>query len=477
MSAKICLTIIFLFGTLVLQAQEEWDLQKCIDYATENNIRIKQARLGEQVSENSLIQSKADLFPSVNGDMRYGVNFGKTIDPTTNAFVNQQLQTSSVGLSSSVTLFNGMRKINAIKQSRFDLLASQYSTQDLVDNISLQITSAYLQILMNIEELNSANERLRLSQEQVEQTQKLVDAGVLPEGNLYDVKAQLSNDSLNIVVAANSVELSKLNLALMLQLDDPTDFEIIVPEINVLDLTSLEEMNPENIYQTALTNQPSIKNSTYEIKSAEKDIQLTKGLHYPTLSFFYRFGTNHSSIGQRLIDNVVIENPVIGFVDDAQQTSVKSITDFNTPIFEDATLWQQYNDNLNQTLGFSLNIPVFNGFATRTAVRNAKLQLLNAQYNDQTVKDQLKNDVYIAYADAKAAFQKYFAASNNVNALNKSFEYVQKRFDLGAATTLDYSTARTNLTTAENTLISSKYDYLFKLKVLDYYLGNPITLD
>jgi len=469
------LAFLLLFPVFISNAQEKWDLKKCIEYALENNLQIRQSRLNEEASRNQLTQSKADFFPNLNADLSYGVNFGRSVDPTTYDFVNQRIQTSSLSGSSGITLFNGLNKINTLKQGKKDVLSSQYATEDIVNTVSLNITSSFLQILLNTEAQKTTEERLKLSSEQVANTQKLVDAGVLPEGNLFDVQAQQATDSFTYIVAKNAVELSKLNLAIMLQLDDPAAFDVLIPEINVTPPALLKNNSAENVYATALNNQASVKSASYAVESAEKSLLAMRGLYYPNLGFYYNLRTNHSSIAKRITADVDPQNILIGYVDDGSFTPVRTV--YNAPVYEKAPFLGQYNDNLNHTLGFSLTVPIFNGLQTRMAVKNMQLQTLKAKYALKAVQDKLKSDVYVAYADAKAAYQKFLAAQNSVSALNKSMEYVTKKFNLGAATTLEYSTASNNLLGAQSQLLQAKYDYIFKLKVLDFYLGNPITLE
>lgn len=469
------LAFLLLFTALNSSAQQKWTLEMCIQHALENNLQIKQTRLNEDASRNQLNQAYADFLPNLNADISYGLNFGRSIDPTTYDFVNQQIQTSSLSATSGVTLFNGLNKINTLNQRKYEVLAGKSATEDVANTISLNITSSFLQILLNTEAKKTADERLKLSNAQVEQTEKMVNAGVLPEGNLLDVLAQQATDSFTYIVALNGMELSKLSLAILLQLDNPELFDVEIPEITMGAPSVLKDKNAYAIYTTALGNQPSVKSANYSVFSAKKSLSAMRGLYYPSLSFFYNLRTNHSSIAKRITADVDPQNIIIGYVDDGTLTPVRTI--FNQPVYEDAPFLGQYSDNLYHTLGFSLAIPIFNQMQTRTAVKNMELQALRAEYNLKAVQDQLKSDVYVAYADAKAAYQRYLAAQNSVSALERSFEYVTKKFNLGAANTLEYSTASNGLLAAQSELIQSKYDYIFKLKVLDFYLGNPITLN
>lgn len=438
--------ILLFFSTAASAQDNVWDLKRCIDYAIENNIQIKLQELNEQLNQYQLAQSKAGVYPSLNGSANYSVNFGRNINPTTYQFVTQQIQTSSFGVTANVTLFSGLRQLNAIKQNQYDLTSAYYQTETTKNSVMLSITSAYLQILMGRESLKSMQEQLNTTNDQYQQTKTLVDAGALPEGDLYNMKAQLANDSLNLTLAQNSLDLSVLALKLMLQLEPSTEMEFTAPPVEVEMFDPPSPEGPEPIYDFALDNQPQILGAEFTVKSAEKSLAMAKGLHAPTLSLFGNVRTNYSSYEA---PPFVVRDP----------------------------FFTQLNHNFNQSVGISLTVPIFNGLATYTSVRTAKLQILQSQYQGQQVKDQLKQDIYSAYTDAMAALQKYNATLKNKEALETNFQYVEKRYNLGAATALEYSTARNNLTIAGINLINAKFDYIFKLKVLDFYQGKPIVLN
>ncbi|GIV34274.1 MAG: transporter [Chitinophagales bacterium] len=459
-----------------LAAQDKWSLERCIQFALENNIQIQQARISEQASRYMHTQAVADFLPSVNADAGYGVHMGRSIDPTTYDFVNQTIQTHSVSLNSGVTLFNGLRKINILRSSKYDLLSSEYASKDVADNVALNVTRLYLQILLSHEELKKATERLAIAVQQLDQTRKLFDAGTITEGNVLDVKAQLAADSLGLVIARNALELSKLNLALLLEVENPDLFEVETPEIDIVPPQVLAEKDAEGIYLIAEQNQPALQSARYALQGSQYRWAAARGLYYPSLSFFYTLRTTYSSIGKRTVGYTTVTDTLTGTLNGVP-FSLPLDLGISLPVMEDATFWQQYHDNFSQSLGLSLNIPLFNGLQVRTNVRNAKLNFIRAKYNLKNLQNQLRNEVHVAYTDAKAAYQKYLAAENSARALEKSFEYVTRKFNTGAATMLEYSTAGAALSAAQSEMLKAKYEYIFKLKVLDYYAGNPITLN
>ncbi len=442
----VCLFLLLSVGTSQLVAQEAWDLEKCINHAVNNNLQIKLQEISEQLSAYQLSQSKAGMYPSLNGSASYGINFGRSTDPTSNQFVTQRIQTSSFSLNSSVILFSGLTQLNNVQQNKFNLMASHFLTEETRNSVMLNVTAGFLQVLMSRENIKSQEVQISISLEQLDRSQKLVDAGVVPEGNLLNVKAQLANDSLNYINAVNNYDLAVLTLKLLLQVDPSTEIEFAQGDISIEQLLPDLLGGAETVYNTALGNQPQIKRVEFSLKAAEKGLLANKGLHSPTISLGANVRTNYSSYE---LPPFVIKDPY----------------------------FTQINNNLSQTIGVSMNIPIFNGLTTHYSIKNSHLQLERSRYQQQQVKDQLKQDVYKAYTDAKSAAKRYDASGKNVQALETAFSYTQSMFDLGAVNALDYSTAKANLAQAQVTLITAKYDYIFKVKVLDFYQGKPIKLE
>lgn len=427
-------------------AQETWDLEQCINHAVNNNLQVKLQEITEQLTAYQLSQSKANMYPTLNGTASYGVNFGRSTDPTTNQFVTQRIQTSGFSLNSSLILFSGLTQLNTIQQNKYSLLASQFQTEEVKNNVMLSVTAGFLQVLMSRENIKSQQEQINLSLEQLNRSQNLVDAGVVPEGNLLNVKAQLANDSLNLINAENNYDLAVLALKLMLQIDPAANIEFGQGDISLSSLSPDLLAGPEAVFNTAVGNQPQIKRMEFTVLAAEKGLMATKGLRSPTLALSGNIRTNYSSYE---LPPFVIREP----------------------------FFTQMNNNLSQTIGISLSIPIFNGLSTHYSIKNSQLQLERSKYLQQQVQDQLKQDVYQAYTDAKAAAKRYDATGKNVQALETAFGYTQSMFDLGAVNALDYSTAKANLALAQVTNITAKYDFIFKVKVLDFYQGKPIKLE
>lgn len=425
-------------------AQEQWSLEKCVQYALENNIQVKQQNLSIKTSENSLSTSKFALVPDLNGSASHNYTFGRAIDMGTNT-VSTDLQSTNVSISSSVTLFNGLRQYNNIKQSEINLMASIADADKLKDNIALNITSAYLQILYNIELVETNKRALQLSEEQTDRTSKLVSAGSLPEGNLLEIEAQRASDELNLVNAQNQLDISYLTLLQMLDLRDSENFEIVKPNIDGIQ-ASIPSASIQDIYLQAENTLPQIKGSALRVQSAERGISIAKGNRYPSLSLNASYGTG----GRKYLEP------------SAQYP--------NQPYSE------QFSDNASTSLGFSLNIPIFNGLQVEKNISNAKINLENAQLSLASEKNQLYKDIQQAYTDAIAAQKKLKATEKNKIALEESLRYTQNKFNVGMLNALDYTTARNKFTEAENSLLQAKYELIFKTKILQFYQGIPLSL-
>ena len=263
-------------------AQESWTLQECVDYAVKNNIQVKQTGLNVEIDEVNLTQSKADLLPNLNGYTGYSYNVGRSVNPFTNIIVDQPVSSQNASLSSSVTLFNGFQKMNTIKRNKLVLAASKYNYQDVQNDISLQVITAYMNILLNNELVENARLQLETTDLQLERTAKLVEAGALPESNLLEIRAQKANDELAIINAQNNIAIAKLNLKQLLQLPASEEINIAVPEVEAPDEEVFNESLPD-IYNTALEMQPDVKAAETLVESAEYDVSIAQGNRYPSI--------------------------------------------------------------------------------------------------------------------------------------------------------------------------------------------------
>ncbi|MHC1708457.1 MAG: TolC family protein [Bacteroidales bacterium] len=466
------LVVLTIFTFDVGMAQKSWTLQDCIEYALANNIQIKQQKLNLQLANDNLFQSKAAMLPTINGNFSHGYNYGKSIDRFTNTFATQRVQFDNFYASGQLTLFNGFQLLNTVAKNRINLKAGQYDVEKIQNDISLNLASAYLNILYNQEYLAIADDQLGLTRLQVDRVSKLVDAGTVAKSNLLNIEAQAANEELQLVNAQNSLDMAYLTLVQILDLKTRVGFDILRPQIEVpAQLPILEK--PQEIYSVAQSIQPQIKSAELKVESSVKDLSIARGYSSPTLTLSGSYGTGYSEASQRYVKTGMDTIP-IGFTLQNPQQLVYTLSEgyyLEKIPFED-----QINDNINKSLGFYLNIPLFNGLQTRTAIKRAKIGIENARLNLETEKNILFNDVQRSYADALAAIKKYQAAKKSVEAMKEAYFYTEQKFNVGVANSVDFNESKKNLAKSESDLLNAKYEYVFKRTVLDFYLGRPLEI-
>ncbi len=445
------LAVIFMtLASTTVFAQNIWTLEDCILYAFENNLQIKQQVLNTEYNENMLSQSRVSLAPDLNAGASHALSWGRALDQTTYEFTEEeQIMSSNMNITSSVTLFNGLQQYNTIKQNEFNLLASFQDLEKLKNDISLLIASAYLQILFNKELLGVAENQLETTRQHVERTRKLVEAGSLAKGSLLEIQAQEASEELNVINAQNQLDISFLTLTQILDLDSVGDFTIEIPEFE--DIATQEILLTVNsVYNDALSILPQIKSAEYQLESSLKGLDIARGNRAPTLNLNGSFGTGYSDIRERF-------NPA-------------------TLEMEPYPFSDQIQDNRSTTMSLGLRVPIFNGWMANTNISNAKLQVLNSRLALETEKNNLYKDIQQSYADAVAARKKYLATEEALVSMEESFMYTEQKFEVGLVNTVDYNTEKNRLTTTQSDLLQAKYDYIFRMKILDFYRGIPLSL-
>ena len=436
-------------------SQETWTLEECIQYALENNLQIKQAELSKEREGILLKQSQFERLPSLNGFASHSYNFGRTVDPFTNEFATERVQSNNFSMNSRLNIFNGFQRLNTIKRNRANLASSNYELEELKNDVSLNIANLYLQILFNRELLANAMNQKEVSEIQKGRISKMVEIGNLPQGSLLDIEAQIAAEELQIIQAQNQLDLSKLNLSQMMGVERPEDFQVAAPDIETITAKS-ELANPEGIYDFALQNMPEIKSAEFQILSAEKNYSIAKGGMSPSLSMNGSIGTGYSGARQELIGYTVGPDP--------------------QPIFRNKPFDTQLEENINYTIGLSLNIPIFNGWGIRSNIKQSQLNIESMIIALEEEKRQLWQNIQSAHQDAVAALKSYNAAEKSVLALEESFGYTQERFDVGLVNSFDYNNEKNKLINAQSELLQAKYEFIFKTQVLNFYQGNKISL-
>lgn len=453
-----------------LYLSQPWDLQECIAYAQVHNISVQQQQLNVKFAQANLLQSKGNFLPDVNGFASHTYNNGRTIDPFTNTFATSTVLSENFGIRSSYTLFAGMQNVNTYKQNQFALEANQYQVQQTQYDIGMNVASAYLNVLYTQEALELANQQSELTQGQVDRMQKLVEAGAQAKGSLLELQSQLANEDVNVVSAQNAVTMAYLNLTQLMNLDSATGFSIVKPSLAVPN-ESILSSTPDQIYAMAVTTLPAIKKAQMDFASANKGVAIAYGSVSPSLVLSGSIGTGYSGASKTLASSTYagLDTFAITTAGDYVVTPNYDNT-YNTTAFGD-----QVNNNVNKSVGVTLNIPIYNRFQISTAITKAKIQRENAQLGIDLAEQQLHKNISQAHADAHAAFLKFTASQKAVDAAKEAFKYTEDKFNLGAMNSIDYNNSKNNLAKAESNLVQSKYDYIFRMKVLDYYMGKPLT--
>ncbi|MCH2198359.1 MAG: TolC family protein [Flavobacteriales bacterium] len=475
--SKILTLSLGLFLAVSLQAQEPWSLKRCIDHAFANNISIKQSELQLELNAVNKLQNFGTMLPSLNASASHGYNWGQTIDPFTNQFASERIRSNSLGLSTRLTIFNGFQNLNRYKQSTQDFEAQKQNLLRMQNDIALNVANTYLNVLFQEEFLKIAQSNLQSTEQQLDRIQKLVEVGSAPEGDLLDIQAQYSSDQASVITAENNRNLAYLSLRqlILVPSEEAGSFSIVAPDLSDLGTLTLPGSS-ETATNMAVNSFPEIKSAEASVASAQTGIQIAKGGMSPNLSASYSYGSGYSGATSVPQGELVPAGTIpIGFVEgsgDLVVTQDFTYSDgFETKAFND-----QIRDNVNSSLFFSLSIPIFNGFSTHGNVQRAQINMETAELNLEQAKLTLTQSVESAYADALAALNSYRAAELSVSAAEKAMEYATVRFEEGASTIVEFTTSRVRLDNARADLIRNKYDYLFRVKVVEFYMGQPITL-
>lgn len=451
-SVYITVFAVMLLG-INLTAQKLWTLEECIDYAFENNLTIQQSALNVESSDYDLTQSKLGLIPSLNASSSQSFGWGRSPDQQTNIYSTEYKQNTYFSLNSEVTLFNGLQQINSIRKAQFDYLANKYDSDKIRNDISLNIAASYLSILFNIELVNNAQRQVDISKEQISRTQKQVDAGAVARGSLYDIEAQGAADEANLISTKNNVMLAYLDLMQLLDLESNFDFDIDKPDLEIVGTPTL--LPADFIYNKSVMIMPEIKSAEYKLESAGRTLSISQGARSPRLFVSGSISTIYSN---RI-------RPFNGFDPDGNAI-------YGDPFpFSD-----QFVDNRDGSIVVGLSIPIFNGYQVSTNIKKSRIYYENVNLDLEIEKNRLRKNIESSYADAIAAYQTFVSRQKSVDAFKESFKYTEEKFNVGMVNSTDYNVVKIQLANAESDLASSKFDYIFKTKILDFYLGKSLTL-
>ncbi len=474
---KLTLTfaLLALGGSMALAQTQPWSLKKCIEYARQNNLSLRQAQYDIRNAELDVQENKYSRLPALSAGARGGYQFGRTIDPTTNSFNNERIGFNSFSLDANVTLYGGGFITNSVRQSELNTRAARLDAEATSNNLALDIAAAYLNILLAEEQLTNAKQNLKLSEEQLSQTDKLIRAGSVPANDRLDILSQIAQNERAIIEAQNAVNIGYLNLKQLMQLGPEEELKIVRPEfIDLPENVDPQAVGLEEVYTAALQTQPQIQAADLRIKSAQLSEEIAKSGLLPTLTLFANLNSNFSSAFRSPIFETR-RVPQTVFIDGSPVT-----IEFQSEVpvdDEQIAYTDQIDQNFGQVVGLNLNVPIYSRHTNRINQERARISELNAEVGSAQQRQLLEADVQRAIADTRASFNSYKAAQRSVEAAETAFDNAQKRFDLGAINTLEFATARNTLDQARIELIRSKYQYLFNLKTIDFYMGKALELN
>jgi len=475
--AKIIRCFLLVFAAFNVHAQDDvWTLQRSIQYAVAHNIDISQQALNARLAALQLQLSRMSQLPGVSVSGNYGFNFGRSIDPTTNQFVNTNYSFSGISGNADVLLFGWFQKRNTIRQNNLLAQAAQEDYSQLADDVSLNVATGFLRALLAKEQIAVAKNQLDLSVQQQAQTKAFVDAGNKPDLDMEQMNAQVAADSAGYIGALADYQAAILDLKAMLNLDMKIPFEVAMPGLDQLSYESVIALNAEQIFEQAKAHFGAIKSNDLKIQAAEKGLKAAKGMLYPQFSIGAQVGTNYASSFKEITSyKVTGVTPSGNFVNinGANYDVLQPVVDYNQSTIP---FFKQLDNNFRQSFALSVSIPLLNGWSARTAVKQAQLDVESKRLSKYQSEIKLQQDVYKAYNDATSAVQKYYAAKRAAEASEKAFNYAQKRYELGLMNSVELLATQNTAFKAETDATSAKYDMIFKLKVIDYYLGKELKL-
>ena len=464
----------------VLKAQEVWSLEKCIKQAQEQSLVIKQATTKMELADVSLKSSKAARYPTLNYSSNLGNQWGRTIDFATNTYVKQTSSYNSHNLSAGLSIYEGGQINNGIKLAEYNLKASQLDTKQSMEDIALSVAATYLNILLNKEAIEVAKKRVEISQKQLEQTEKLIDAGSVPRNEKLSLMAQVAKEEENLFASQNAMELAYLDLKNALNLDPGFDMVVEEPKIDqiLIDTKLITDVN--DLYKEAAGRNAGVSASEMRILSAQTNKKIAGASGLPSLSAFGNISSNYSS---SILDYLNPDYSKASYIDISQKVFVNGTEVTITQKqqigiqYPKVAYFDQLNNNLGQAVGLSLRIPIYNNGVARYNKQKAEIEINSAKIISDQTKQQLKSTIFRAVADYKASRLRVEAAQREFDAATGAYNNTQKKFEAGSSNSLDLVTAKNTANTAQDNLLTARYTFVFRAKVLEYYMGKQIQLN
>ncbi|MEC5164291.1 outer membrane protein [Flavobacterium sp. PL11] len=428
-----------------------WTLQECVTYAIENNISIKQTELDTKTAVIDRKGAIGNFLPSLNASASHSWNIGLNQDITTGLLRNQTTQFTSVGANVGVDIYNGLQNQNTLRRANLSIVAAKYQLLKMQEDVALNVANAFLQVLFNKENLNVQQQQLSINQKQFIRSEALVKAGSIPRGDLLDIKATLASNNQNIIAAENALLISKLSLAQLLQLKEFENFDV-VDDIMVKDENNILDQTPNAILDKAKEERTELKIARTNLEISQKNVAIAKGALQPTLQGFYGFNSRVSYADGPLFD------------------STGNLIGVRSP----APFFNQFSNNKGQSFGVQLSVPIFNGFSIRNNVDRANVNLERSKIAVEQQDLDLQRNVFTAFADAKGALNAYESSVIAVEARQGAYDYAKEKYDVGLMNAFDFNQSQTLLTNSQSEVLRTKYDYIFKIKILEFYFGIPL---
>jgi outer membrane protein len=468
---------VFLILLVSLKAfgQEKWSLRQCVDFALKNNVSVRQSDVQARISAITAAQSRMTLYPNLTGSINSSYQHGLTTNPTTNVLESSSYISGTMNLQASYNIFNWNARKNTIAANNLNLKADEIGIDKAKNDISLAVANAFLQVMLRREQARISEVQTNQSRAQLSNTRKLVEAGSQPELNAIQLEAQLAKDSSAVLQANALIEQSLINLKAYLNYDFTLPFDIAAPSVDDIPIENITDLQPEPVYQLALHTQPLQIMNKIRIEAAQKQVKAARGYMYPGLAAF-------GGLSTRAIN---AQKPVLGLFPAKPNGSYVEVNGTEYPVFSPSygivnysgtSLTKQLNQNLGQDIGIGINFSIFNNYTSRAQWERSKVNVRQLQLQDEQENLNLKTNIYNAYQDAFSSYQKYQASQRTVAYSQKALDISKKRFDIGLLGTLDYIITQNNLYLAQIEEVSNHYDFVFKMKVLEFYKGQGIKL-
>jgi len=467
---------------MATQAQEKWSLKRCVQYALDSNISIKQNEIQAQLAGITYKESKLSQIPTANFSNNEGYRFGKSQNPSTGILENQNFFQVGLNLQSSVSIFNWFSKRNTILANEWSVQAAKAATDKLKNDIALTVANSFLQVLLAREQENIADVQVKQSISQLEIVNKQVSAGALPELNAVELEAQLASDSANLISATGNVTQAKYVLKAYMNLDAGSPFEIEEPPVSQIPIDPIADLQPDNVYALALANQPQQRVNDFNLKAAQKNSLASKAAMYPTISAYGSLSTNYGYFRSPTYEQIFTGYALSGL---KVSDGMGGFLDVQRPLYTNGgkngyitsdPLGTQFSNNFGQSIGISISVPIFNGWQAKANYQRSKLNIKTLEYQSRLDDQTLKQDIYQAYNAAIVALEKFNSSQKSVDASQKSYDFATQRFNVGMLTTLELITDQNNLFRSKLQYVSNQFDYVFKMKVLEFYKGLGIRL-